>query len=56
MDYWDYLKVLKLFSKQWRRERYQITFIWKIAQGLVQGYQASFNHDRMGRQMQMAPL
>ena len=57
LDYWDHLKVLKLFSKERRRERYQIIFIWKIAQGLVQGYQASFNHiDRRGRQMQLAPL
>ena len=37
LDYWDHLKVLKLFSKERRRERYQIIFFWKIAQGLGGG-------------------
>ena len=57
LDYWDRLRELKIFSQERRRERYQIIFIWKIAQGLVQGYHASFVHsDRRGRQMQLAPL
>ena len=47
----------KLNSKKRRRERYQIIFIWKVAQGLVQGYQATFiTSERRGRKMQLAPL
>ena len=57
LDYWDCLVALKLYSQERRRERYQIIFIWKIAQGLVQGYKATFiNSERRGRQMQLAPL
>ena len=57
LDYWDRLVALKLYSQERRRERYQIIFIWKIAQGLVQGYQATFiTSERRGRQMQLAPL
>ena len=57
LDYWERLQALKLFSQERRRERYQIIFIWKIAQGLVQGYHASFvQSDRRGRQMVLAPL
>ena len=57
LDYWDRLVALRLYSQERRRERYQIIFIWKIAQGLVQGYQATFlTSDRRGRQMQLAPL
>ena len=57
LDYWERLQALKLFSQERRRERYQIIFIWKIAQGLVQGYHPSFvQSDRRGRQMVLAPL
>ena len=38
MDYWDRLAALHLYSQERRRERYQIIFIWKVLQGLVQGY------------------
>ena len=38
MDYWERLKVLKLYSQERRRERYQAVLMWKISQGLVEGY------------------
>ena len=38
LDYWDRLKYLQLLSQERRRERYQIILIWKIAQGLIDGY------------------
>ena len=39
-----------MYSQERRRERYQIIFIWKISQGLVQGYNLTFtNSDRRGR-------
>ena len=57
LDYWERLQSLRLYSQERRRERYQIIFLWKVAQGLVKGYQASFvQNDRRGRLMQLAPL
>ena len=57
LDYWERLHSLRLYSQERRRERYQIIFIWKVAQGLVQGYQATFLQSaRRGRLMQLAPL
>ena len=57
LDYWDRLQALHLYSLERRRERYQIIFLWKVAQGLVQGYSASFSSsDRRGRHMQVAPM
>ena len=37
-DYWDRLKLLNLYSQERRRERYQIIFLWKLANNLVGGY------------------
>ena len=49
-DYIDRLASLKMYSQERRRERYQTIFIWKISQGLVQGYDLEFsNSDRRGR-------
>ena len=49
-DYMDRLASLKMYSQERRRERYQIIFIWKICQGLVQGYNLEFSSsDRRGR-------
>ena len=56
-DYWERLASLSLYSQERRRERYQIIFLWKVAQGLVQGYKSSFyQSDRRGRLMALAPL
>ena len=49
MDFVDRLSNLKLYSQERRRERYQLIFIWKISQGLVQGYNLEFsNSERRG--------
>ena len=37
-NYWDRLKLLRVYSQEHRRERYRIIFIWKVLQGHVQGY------------------
>ena len=57
LDYWERLASLSLYSQERRRERYQIIFLWKVAQGLVQGYNATFiQSERRGRLMVLAPL
>ena len=57
LDYWDRLSALGLYSQERRRERYQMVFLWKVAQGLVSGYQATFyQSERRGRLMKIAPL
>ena len=57
LDYWERLVSLSLYSQERRRERYQIIFLWKVAQGLVQGYNATFiQSERRGRLMVLAPL
>ena len=57
LDYWDRLKSLNMYSQERRRERYQIIFLWKVAQGLVQGYPVTFvQHQRLGRLMKLPPL
>ena len=45
LDYWDRLQALNMLSQQRRRERYQIIFIWKISQGLIQGYSLPFKEN-----------
>ena len=57
LDYWERLQALNLYSQERRRERYQIIFLWKVAQGLTQGYHATFyQSDRRGRLMKVAPF
>ena len=57
LDYWERLQSLHLYSQERRRERYCIIFLWKVAQGLVQGYKATFmTSPRRGRLMQVRPL
>ena len=57
LDYWERLSSLSLYSQERRRERYQIIFLWKVAQGLVQGDNATFiQSERRGRLMVLAPL
>ena len=56
LDYWERLQALRLYSQERRRERYQVIFLWKVAQGLVKGYPATFvQNDRRGRLMKLAP-
>ena len=57
LNYWQRLSSLSLYSQERRRERYQVIFLWKVAQGLVSGYNATFyKNDRRGRLMVVAPL
>ena len=57
LDYWERLKSLHLYSQERRRDRNRIIFLWKVAQGLVQGYKATFtNSTSRGRLMQVSPL
>ena len=54
-DYWDRLKILKMYSQERRRERYRIIFVWKVLQGLVQGYPISSRQSpRRGRLVDVA--
>ena len=56
LDYRERLQALQLYSQERRRERYQIIFLWTVAQSLVQGYPATlFQSERRGRQMRLAP-
>ena len=50
-NYWEKLKECKMYSQERRRERYILIFLWKISQGLVQGYNMQFTstHGRRGR-------
>ena len=54
-NYWDRLKILKIYSQERCRERYRIIFIWKVLQGLVKGYDiSSFVSPRRGRLLHVA--
>ena len=56
-DYIERLVSLKMYSQERRRERYQLIFIWKISQGLVQGYNLEFStSDRRGRMVVPHPV
>ena len=57
MDYWERLSCLGMYSQERRRERYQIIFIWKLSQGLVQGYHLPFyENDRRGLLVALPPM
>ena len=51
LSYWDKLRVLRLYSQERRRERYMVIFIWKVSQGMVDGYNVAFTprSSRTGR-------
>ena len=53
LNYWEKLQELKLYSQERRRERYQLIFLWKISQGMVNGYSVKFASDdcRRGRKI-----
>ena len=48
LDYWERLKSLKLYYQERRRDRYRIIFLWKVGQGLVQGYKVPFTTSQGG--------
>ena len=50
MNYWEKLSHLRVYSQERRRERYQICFLWKLNQGLIDGYSIDWQwSDRRGR-------
>ena len=50
LSYWEKLSQLKVYSQERRRERYQICFLWKLSQGLINGYTLKWQwSDRRGR-------
>ena len=50
LDYWEKLSLLRVYSQERRRERYQICFLWKQCQGLADGYTIGWQwSDRRGR-------
>ena len=50
MNYWEKLSFLRVYSQERRRERYQICFLWKLTQGLIDGYNITWQwSDRRGR-------
>ena len=57
MNYWERLSHLKVYSQERRRERYQIILVWKIIQGLVDGYRINFStNQRRGRLAEVARI
>ena len=56
-DYIERLASLRLYSQERRRDRYQIIFIWKLSQGLVEGYDLEFSiSERRGRMVVPHPV
>ena len=50
MDYWEKLRKSKIYSQEGHREHYMVIFLWKISQGLVNGYDVQFTSpSRHGR-------
>ena len=58
LNYWDKLRALRLYSQERRRDRYAVIFIWKISQGLVEGYTIPFTcrDTRTGRKAEPSPV
>ena len=50
MTYWERLCELRVYSQERRRERYQICFLWKLSQGMINGFEINWQwSDRRGR-------
>ena len=58
LTYWEKLQTLRVYSQERRRERYIVIFIWKLSQGLVEGYSISFSpcSSRTGRKAEPAAV
>ena len=54
MNHRERLKFLHLYSQERRRERYVVIFLWKIAEGLVKGYEIGFSELDNGRRCRTA--
>ena len=59
INYWERLKVLRLYSQERRRERYRIIYVWKIFENLAPSIDHGENggmlklHERNGRTMSL---
>ena len=42
LNHWDRLSMCKMYSQERRRDRYMVLFLWKVSQGLVNGYTLQF--------------
>ena len=49
LNYWDRLKIFKLYSIQRRNERYKVLYIWKSLHGLVPSLGLSWNPNSLPR-------
>ena len=52
-NYWTTLKKFRLYSLEWRRERYRVIYLWKILEGLVSNLNTNgevhqVNNERQG--------
>ena len=61
LNYWERLKELRLYSLERRRERYQIMYIWKILNGVVDNLEGNLGvetqrHMRLGLKCKIPPL
>ena len=57
-SYRERLKKLRMYSQERRRDRYMVIFVWKIANGLVDGYKLEFANEgtRRGRECVVADI
>ena len=50
LNYWEKLSHLNIYSQERRRERFDIIFLWKLSQGLAEGYDVTWSYsERRGR-------
>ena len=57
LNYWERIKVLKLYSQERRMERYRILYTWKILEGFSPNCGLEVQHsDRRGRELKVPVL
>ena len=57
LNYWERMKVLKLYSQERRMERYRILYAWKILEGFSPNCGLEVQHsDRRGRELKVPVL
>ena len=60
LTYWEQLKKMRLYSQQRRRERYLITYVWKILEEQVPNPAPhlikSYSNSRLGRRCDIPPM
>ena len=56
LGYWERLQALRMYSQEHRRERYRVIFIWKVLQGLVEGYSIAGYQNPRRAELLMLPI